>query len=263
MRAMISRKRCKSRGARNIRRRHPGNFQNFLGWTQRLQARQSTCICFDFKSLRLRSRALQSLPSAAIMSSNALENGVPNEEIWWKWWLPHILPGSSWFFPPVPGSPACACQQWLVVSASWLQSANRSQESRHRRWVPSCTKPGKDLHHSKGLDILIELLNYKLSYHWVQILPARVLWGISNSTNFISLHLALHAAKTCQDHEGQRHVKIWDETKDSGGMEPIERKLPYICYIIYTYTNTRYIYNVYTEYNVWCIYIIFIYIYIL
>lgn len=109
----------------------------------------------------------------------------------------------------------------------------------------------------------IELLNYKLSYHWVQILPARVLWGISNSTNFISLHLALHAAKTCQDHEGQRHVKIWDETKDSGGMERIERKLPYICYIIYTYTNTRYIYNVYTEYNVWCIYIIFIYIYIL
>lgn len=159
MRAMISRKRCKSRGARNIRRRHPGNFQNFLGWTQRLQARQSTCICFDFKSLRLRSRALQSLPSAAIMSSNALENGVPNEEIWWKWWLPHILPGSSWFFPPVPGSPACACQQWLVVSASWLQSANRSQESRHRRWVPSCTKPGKDLHHSKGLDILIDKLN--------------------------------------------------------------------------------------------------------
>lgn len=124
-----------------------------FGWTQRLQARQSTCICFHFKSLRLRSRALQSLPSAAIMSSNGFENVVPNEENWWKWWLLHILPGSSWFFPPVPGSPACACQQWLVVSASWLQSANRSQESKDRRLVQSCTKPGKEWHHSKGLEI--------------------------------------------------------------------------------------------------------------
>ena len=78
MRAMISRKRCKSRGARNIRRWHRG--KEFFRMTQRLQARQSTCICFHFKSLRLRSRALQSLPSAASMSSNALENGVPNEE---------------------------------------------------------------------------------------------------------------------------------------------------------------------------------------
>ena len=229
--------------------------KNFSGWTQRLQARQSTCICFHFKSLRLSGVELCNLcPQLQLRQAIPLKMESQMKKNWWKWWLLHILQGPSWLFPPVPGSPACACQQWLVVSASWLQSANRSQESRDRRLVQSCTKPGKEWHHSKGLEILTELLCYKLLYHCQR--PLRDL-------KLHQLHLFALGFAHCKDlqsweaEEGEnlgrtkgfwRDGTLWKKTT-------VYNTTKYDIYI-YIQTNTRYIYNVYTEYVIYTIYYI-------
>ena len=102
----------------------PGTFRIFLGWTQRLQARQSTCICFDFKSLRLRSRALQSLPSAAIMSSNALENGVQMKKTDESDGSPTFFQGHRGFSHLSLGH--CLCLSAMIGRFSFMAAVSKS-----------------------------------------------------------------------------------------------------------------------------------------